>query len=104
MDINPLIADLKKYKEELLDTIEIAMGFNELNQADIYIAKCIIEIHGELDYTHPFSRVANIYNIPINEVIKNIRYFTNKGYKSFLIFEPHDIPDIEFESDIDTTE
>lgn len=34
MDINPLIADLNRYKEELIDSIQIAIGFNELNKAD----------------------------------------------------------------------
>jgi len=34
MDINPLITDLNKYKEELIDSIHIAIGFNELHKAD----------------------------------------------------------------------
>lgn len=104
MDINPLISDLKKYKEELLDTIEIAMGFGELNKADVHIAQAIVDIHGEPDSTRPFHRVADIYNLPLQEVVTNIRDFTNKGYKSFLIFDPQDVPDIDFESDIDSTD
>ena len=104
MDINPLISDLKKYKEELLDTIEIAMGINELNKADVHIAHAIAEIKGELDSTHPFHQVANIYNLPLLEVVKNIRDFTNKGYKSFLIFDPQDVPDIDFDSDTDSSD
>ena len=36
MDINPLTSDLKKHKEELLDSIEIAMGLDELNKADVH--------------------------------------------------------------------
>jgi hypothetical protein len=102
MDINPLISDLKKYKEELLDTIEIAMGFDELNKADVHIAHAIAEINGEVDSSRPFHQVADIYNLPLQEVVSNIRDFTNKGYKSFLIFDPQDVPDIDFESDMDS--
>ena len=104
MDINPLISDLKKHKEELLDTIEIAMGFNELNKADVHIAHAIAEIHGELQSSHPFHQVADIYHLPLEEVVINIRDFTNKGYKSFLIFDPMDVPDIVFESDLDSSD
>ena len=41
MDINPLIADLKKYEDELEDSISIAIGFNELELADRYVANDI---------------------------------------------------------------
>jgi hypothetical protein len=102
MDINPLISDLKKYKEELLDTIEIAMGFDELTKADVYIAHAKAEINGEWDSPRPFHQVADIYHLPLDEVVANIRDFTNKGYKSFLIFEPQDVPDIDFDSDMDS--
>jgi|WetSurSiteA1Bulk_404760.scaffolds.fasta_scaffold717680_1 hypothetical protein len=38
MDINPIIAVMKKYKEELIDSIQIVVGFNELHKADRYVA------------------------------------------------------------------
>ena|SRR6266567_4971862 len=104
MNINPLISDLKKYKEELLDTIEIAIGFNELTKADIHVANAVAEIKGESHSAHPFHQVAGLYDLPLDEVVRNIRDFTNKGYKSFSIFDPQDIPDIDFESDIDSSD
>jgi hypothetical protein len=38
MDINPIIADMKKYNEELIDSIQIVVGFNELHKTDRYVA------------------------------------------------------------------
>jgi hypothetical protein len=34
MDINPLIADLNKHDDELIDSIMFAIEYNELNLAD----------------------------------------------------------------------
>jgi hypothetical protein len=98
MDINPLIPDLNKYKEELIDSIQIAIGFNELHKADRYVAHDIIGIKGEQYSSDPFQQVANFYNLPREEVVKNIRTFTNKGFKTFLPGDPKLIKDIEFDS------
>ena len=98
MDINPLIADLKKYKEELNDSIQIALGFNELHKADRYVAHDIAEIKGEQHSDDPFQQVANLYNLPIEEVVKNIRTFTNDEFKIFFPGDPRLIKNIEFDS------
>ena len=82
MDINPLIADLNKYKEEILDVIEIAIQFNELNKSDAYVASHIAEIIVGKATDRPFQLVANLYSLPIQEVVNNIRYFTNRAYKT----------------------
>lgn len=82
MDINPLIADLNKYKEELLDIIEIAIGFNELNKSDEYVASGIAEIKVGKNSKNPFKQVASLYSLPLEEVVSNIRAFTNKAYKT----------------------
>lgn len=97
MDINPLIADLNKYRDELIDTISIAMGFRELNKADVYIANEIVEINGEGVAQDPFQQVADIYNLPRKEVVQNVRNFTNKCFKTFLPGDPNLIKDIEFD-------
>jgi len=96
MDINPLIADLNKYKDELIDSIKIAIGFNELQNADRYVAHDMAEIKGELHLSDPFQQVANLYNLPREEVLENIRTFTNKGVKTLMPGDPKLIKDIEF--------
>ena len=80
MDINPLIADLNKYKEELIDSIHIAIGLNELRKADRSIAN-----------------VENIYNLLRQEVVEDIRKFTNRSYKTFLPGDPKFIKNLEFD-------
>ena len=104
MDINPLIADLKKYEDELEDSISIAIGFNELELADRYVANDIAEIKGELHSDKPFQQVANLYKLPLEEVIQNIRDFTNKGFKKTLLGDPSSIKDIEFKDNIEGKE
>lgn len=104
MDINPLIADLKKYEEELEDSISIAIGFNELELADRYVAHDIAEVRGELHSSTPFKQVANLYKLPIEEVIQNIRDFTKKRFKKMLIGDPSSIKDIEFKDNIEEKE
>lgn len=84
MDINPLIVDLNKYKDELADTIEIAIGFKELNKADEYVARNMAEIKGKTHSDQPFQQVADMYNLPVEEVIANIRDFTNKTYRDVI--------------------
>ena len=98
MDINPLIADLNKYKEELIASIEIAIGLNELHKADRYVAHDMAEIRGEQHSRDPFQQVANLYNLPREEVVKSIRTFTNKEVKILLPGDPKLIKDIEFDS------
>ncbi len=98
MDINPLIADLNKYKEELIDSIHIAIGLNELRKADRYIAHDIAEIKGEKHKSDPFQQVANIYNLPRQEVVEDIRKFTNRSYKTFLPVDPKFIKNLEFDT------
>ena len=97
MDINALIVDLKKYEDELIDYIQIASGFGELELADRYIANGIAEIQGEKHSDTPFHQVAELYTLPLNEVIQNIRDFTNKGYKSVQYGDPAYFKDIEFQ-------
>ncbi len=97
MDINALIVDLKKYEDELIDSIHIASGFGELELADRYIANGIAEIKGEKHSDTPFHQVAELYNLSLNEVIQNIRDFTNKGYKSVQYGDPAYFKDIEFQ-------
>ena len=97
MDINPLIADLKKYEEELEGSIFIAIGFNELELADRYIANGIAEIKGEKHSDTPFHQVAELYSLPVDEVIQNIRDFTNKRYKSMQYGDPAYFKDIQFQ-------
>ena len=104
MDINPLIADLKKYEEELEDSISIAIGFNELELADRYVAHDIAEIKGELHSNTPFKQVANLYKLPLEEVIENIRDFTNKVFRKMLVGDPSSIKDIEFKDNIEGKE
>ncbi|RUM39164.1 MAG: hypothetical protein DSY70_06365 [Desulfobulbus sp.] len=94
----PLIVDLKEYEDELEDSIMIAMGLGEQEKADRYFAKNIAEIKGEPYSETPFRQVAELYNLPVKEVIKNIRDFTNKSYKENLMFgDPSWIKDIKFE-------
>ena len=97
MDISPLIADLNKYQEELISSIQIAIGFNELHKADRYVAHDMAEIKGEQHSSDSFQKVANLYNLPREEVVKNIRTFTNKGFKTLLLGDPKLIKDIEFD-------
>ena len=87
MDINPLIIDLKKYEDQLIDSIQIASGFGELKLADRHSST-------------PFHQVAELYNLPLDEVIRNIRNFTNKGYKSVQYGDPAYFRGIEFQPDI----
>ena len=82
MDINPLITDLKKFKEELLDVIEIAINFNDLKIADRYVASHIAEIKVGKVTDKPFQQVASLYSLPLQEVVDNIRDFTNESYKT----------------------
>lgn len=97
MDINPLIADLNKYEDELIDAIMIATGFNELNLADRHVAHTMAEIKGKPYEDNPFTQLAELYNLPIDEVVINIRKFTNKGYKTnFLPGNPKIYDDIKF--------
>jgi len=98
MDINPLIADLNRYQDELIDSISIAMGFRELNLADIYVANAIAEIKGEVLSKDPFQQVADIYKLPRQEVVNNVRKFTNKCYKILLPGDYRLIKDIEFDN------
>ena len=97
MDINPLIVDLKKYEDELIDNIQIASGFGELDLADRYVANGIAEIKGEKHSNTSFHQVAELYNLPLDEVIQNIRDFTNKGYKSVQYGDPSYFKDIKFQ-------
>lgn len=99
MDINPLISDLNKYKDELFDCIEIAIGFNELTRADQYIARGIAEIKGESHSETPFQQVAKLYKLPLVEVVCNIRDFANKAYKSEFMSFLDNVKDIDFESE-----
>ncbi len=98
MDINPLIADLNKHKEELITSIQIAIGLHELHRADRYVAHDMAEIKGEQHSSNPFKQVASLYNLPCKEVVKNIRTFTNKGFKTLLPGDTKLIKDIEFDS------
>ena len=98
MDINPLITDLNKYKEELIDSILIAIGLNEFHRADRYVAHDMADIKGEKYSDDPFQQVANLYNLPREEVVKNIRTFTNKEYKTLWPGDLKLIKDIEFDS------
>ena len=97
MDINPLIVDLNKYREELIDTIFIAMGFRELNKSDVHIANAIAEIKGCGVAQDPFQQVADLYSLNRREVVQNIRAFTNKCFKTFLPGGLKVIKDIEFD-------
>lgn len=96
MDINPLIVDLNRYKDELADSIEIAIGFKELNKADGYVAHGIAEIKGKTHSDQPFQQVADMYNLPVEEVVANIRDFANKTYKNVIWNGLDGINDIEF--------
>jgi len=72
MDINPLIVDLNKFKEELIGSIQIAIGLKELHNADRFVAHDIAEIKGESHSSDPFQQVAILYNLPRDEVVENI--------------------------------
>lgn len=97
MDINPLIVDLIKYEEELLDQIENAMHYNELRTSDEYVACGIAEIKTGKVSDNPFQQLASLYSLPLEEVVNNIRTFTNKGYKTEIMGNFVD-KDIDFES------
>lgn len=101
MDINPLIADLNKFKEELNDSILIAIGLSELHSADRFVAHGIAEIKGELYSKDPFQQVAILYNLSREEVIENIREFTNKEYKANFFGNIEEHKGIEFSDDIE---
>lgn len=100
MDINPLIADINQNKDELTDCVMLAIGFNELNEADVHVALAIAEINGERYSDHPFQQISTIYRLPISEVVNNIRDFTNKAYKSIMPGDPQHIQDIDFITEI----
>ncbi|MCI5165300.1 MAG: hypothetical protein D3903_04235 [Candidatus Electrothrix sp. GM3_4] len=68
MDINPLIADLNKYRDELALSISIAFDLHELEKSDVYIANDIAEIKGESVSSDPFQQVGDLYNLPRKEV------------------------------------
>ena len=82
MDINPLIVELNKYEEELEDSIDIALGLGELTESDIHVAHDLLEIKGKAMAENPFQEIAVLYDIPIDEVIRNIRHFINKIIQS----------------------
>jgi hypothetical protein len=46
----------------------------------------------------PFQQVANLYNLPREEVLENIRTFTNKEVKTLMPGDPKLIKDIKFKS------
>jgi hypothetical protein len=96
MDINPLISDLIKYKDELIDTIDNAIYYKELKKSDEYVCHSIAEIKGEYHSDTPFQQVADLYRLPLEEVVKNIRDFTNKTYKTE-IMEGFINTDIDFD-------
>jgi len=64
----------------------IAIGFNELHMADRHVARDIVEIKGEKHTSDPFKQLAKLYNLPLDEVVMNIRKFTNKQYKTDFLF------------------
>ena len=97
MDINPLIADLNKYRDELALSISIAFDLHELNKADVYMANDIAEIKGESVSSDPFQQVGDLYNLPRKEVVQNIRKFTNKCYKDEFRIGSLEPKDIEFD-------
>lgn len=97
MQINPLIVDLNDFCEELCDEILIAMHFQELNKADIYIANAIAEIKGKKVAQDPFQQVADIYSLPRQEIINNTRDFANKCFKGIFPGDPETIKDLEFD-------
>ncbi|MCI5165303.1 MAG: hypothetical protein D3903_04250 [Candidatus Electrothrix sp. GM3_4] len=97
MDINPLIADLNKYRDELALSISIAFDLHELEKSDVYIANDIAEIKGEGATIDPFQQVADLYNLPRKEVVQNIRKFTNKCYKDEFRIGSLEPKDIEFD-------
>lgn len=81
----------------LADTIMIAMGFKELELADRYVANAIAEIKVEDQSETPFEQVAELYHLPVSEVVQNVRDFINKAYKEELMFgDPSNIKDVEF--------
>jgi len=97
MDINPLIVDLLKYEDELIDSIQVASGLGKLDLAVRFVANGIAEIKGENHSDTPFHQVAELYSLPVDEVIQNIRDFTNKGYKSVQYGDPAYFKDIKFQ-------
>lgn len=82
----------------MIDSIQIASGFGELDLADRYVASGIAEIRGENHSDTPFHQVAELYSLPVDEVIQNIRDFTNKGYKCVQYGDPVYFKDIKFQS------
>ncbi len=100
MDINALILDLHNHKEELSASIEIAFGLGELHKADRYVAHEILEIKGLRFSDDPFQQLAVYYSLPMDEVILNVRKFTNKQYKILVPADSEQVDGIEFESGI----
>lgn len=101
MDMNPLSADLVKHKGDLLDHIENAMHRDELKISDVYVARGIADIKVGKCSHKPFQQVANLYSLPLEEVVRTIRSFTNNAYKSD-IMEENSVPDIDFETEATT--
>lgn len=61
----------------------------------------IAEIKGLLHSNKPFQHVSDLYGLPVEKVIKNIRSFTNKEYKNnFHVVESKYVKDISFKTKI----
>ncbi len=101
MDINQLMLDLIKFKEDLSDSMLIAIGLNELNKTDLHVAHDIVDINGESYSNDPFQQIANLYKMPRNEVIEIIRDFTNEEYNISFLGNKAQYFKIEFEKDIE---
>lgn len=100
MDINPLVADLYKYKEELVDSLEISIGFKELTRSDWHIASGLAEIKGESFSESPLQQIAALYNLPLEVVTKNIRDFVRKMYRKEIWGDMFPEADIEFQDNV----
>ena len=98
MDINPLIADLHKYKDELVDVMEICLGLGDKN-FDEYVARDLLGIRGEADNEKPFPVIAEIYNLSVEEVTNNIRSFAKDCYKNIMFEGLSSIKELEFDSE-----
>ncbi len=95
MNTNPLRADIYKYREELALSVSIAVEAHELEKSDIYLANKIAEIKGdETTATDPFQQLADLYNLPREEIVQDIRKYANACYKNKFRtgnLEPNDI-------------
>ena len=98
MDINPLIADLHKYKDELVNVMEICLGLGDKN-FDEYVARDLLGIRGEADNEKPFPVIAEKYNLSVEEVTNNIRSFAKSCYKNILFEGLPSIKELEFDSE-----